>query len=331
MDLLIKQTRVKFSAAGQEKTGEPSSDTGKRIPPQNTQSFKGEKKRSPSWLRQQFSQHMSHDYDSRDDVEHAAAVAAAAYAINSQEESIISDQKKTGEGPEPPFTKTKTISIQTPGGVSKRFSGETSSRGSKISDSGVLLIADADKKTREKAISHVPSIKKAPTSADKLLDRVGSIKPKIAAAKPDKPAIEPVLPKVKPPNAKIAAASLPTETKRQSSKRLGTDETEADKWEKAKLEKIKKRYEKLINRILSWEEKKKNEATNKQHRTESELEKRRKKSLEKFREDMEYINQIAGGARAQAEERRRNEELKAKDKANKIRKTGEVPMTCFGY
>lgn len=83
-----------------------------------------EKKRSPSWLRQQFSQHMSHDYDSRDDVEHAAAVAAAAYAINSQEESIISDQKKTGEGPEPPFTKTKTISIQTPGGVSKRFSGE---------------------------------------------------------------------------------------------------------------------------------------------------------------------------------------------------------------
>lgn len=104
-----------------------------------------------------------------------------------------------------------------------------------------MLIADADKKTREKAISHVPSIKKAPTSADKLLDRVGSIKPKIAAAKPDKPAIEPVLPKVKPPNAKIAAASLPTETKRQSSKRLGTDETEADKWEKAKLEKIKKR------------------------------------------------------------------------------------------
>lgn len=44
---------------------------------------------------------------------------------------------------------------------------------------------------------------------------------------------------------------------------------------------------------------------------------------------MDYIKQVADGARAQANARQRNDELKAKEKANIIRTTGELPMTCF--
>ena len=52
------------------------------------------------------------------------------------------------------------------------------------------------------------------------------------------------------------------------------------------------------------------------------------RAAEKFRNEMDYIDRIAGGARAQAAERRRNEELKVKEKANIIRRTGRVPSTC---
>lgn len=61
----------------------------------------------------------------------------------------------------------------------------------------------------------------------------------------------------------------------------------------------------------------------------SEVERRRLKALEKFRIEMEYINQVSGGAKAQAEKRQKDEELKAKEKANIIRTTGKVPKTCL--
>lgn len=53
--------------------------------------------------------------------------------------------------------------------------------------------------------------------------------------------------------------------------------------------------------------------------------------MEKFREEMESINRIADGARAQAEEMLRNYESKAKEKAGKYRRTGKFPRTrlCF--
>lgn len=44
---------------------------------------------------------------------------------------------------------------------------------------------------------------------------------------------------------------------------------------------------------------------------------------------MDYISQIAGGAKAQAEERRRNEESKTKEKANTFRTTGKFPKKCL--
>ena len=61
----------------------------------------------------------------------------------------------------------------------------------------------------------------------------------------------------------------------------------------------------------------------------SESEQKRARGLKKFRNEMDYIKQVVDGARAQAEARQRNDERKAKEKANIIRTTGEVPKSCF--
>lgn len=50
--------------------------------------------------------------------------------------------------------------------------------------------------------------------------------------------------------------------------------------------------------------------------------------MERFQSEMRYILRIAGGARVQADERRRNEELQAKEKADRIRTTGRTPVDC---
>ncbi|KAK8487248.1 hypothetical protein V6N13_099787 [Hibiscus sabdariffa] len=80
--------------------------------------------------------------------------------------------------------------------------------------------------------------------------------------------------------------------------------------------------------ILVWEEKKK-KAKNKLNRAERGLERKRAQALLKFKKEMDYVKQAADGARAQAEASQRNDELKAKEKANIIRTTGEVPRTCI--
>lgn len=67
------------------------------------------------------------------------------------------------------------------------------------------------------------------------------------------------------------------------------------------------------------------------HEQQSELEQRRKRGLQRFREDTEYIEQIAAGARAQAEKDRQSKEFKVKEKAGVIRSTGKLPgkACCF--
>jgi hypothetical protein len=57
----------------------------------------------------------------------------------------------------------------------------------------------------------------------------------------------------------------------------------------------------------------------------------RSKALKHFHAEMVDIDQIAGEAKAKAAERQRNEELRAKGKANTIRKTGKLPRTCFCF
>ena len=49
--------------------------------------------------------------------------------------------------------------------------------------------------------------------------------------------------------------------------------------------------------------------------------------MHKYQMEMEQIKQIADGARAQAKDKKRNEELKVKQKADRYREVGELPQT----
>lgn len=324
---MLKQVRVRFS--GQEKPEEHRSARQRRIPSLKTPSFKDDtqNKRPQNWFRRQFSGQTNQDYDSNR-TEQEVAVAAAAYAITLLNASSIPEQKKISKGPETSMTqadrKREGLAglISESGRISKQFSG----KGSKSQDREVPEPATKEKTTSEVAAAAprvkrtltptdkpAPSMKKTPTSiesAESMTD-VRPIEPKITVPKPElpptsKPAIPPTRPAIE-------------------------DGTDADAWERAELSKIQKRYEQMNATILSWENKKKEKARKRLRKTESDLERIRSRALKQFHDDIVDIDQIAGGAKAKAAERQRNEEFKAKEKANTIRKTGKLPRTCFCF
>lgn len=61
------------------------------------------------------------------------------------------------------------------------------------------------------------------------------------------------------------------------------------------------------------------------------LDKKRIKSAQSYRIEVKRIEGMAGGARTQAEENQRREELKIREKVNKIRATGKLPPTCLCF
>lgn len=61
------------------------------------------------------------------------------------------------------------------------------------------------------------------------------------------------------------------------------------------------------------------------------MDKRRAKAVKKYNSEIKRIERIAEGARAQAEENRKKEELKVKDKTYKIRTTGKIPASCLCF
>ncbi|KAK3009222.1 hypothetical protein RJ639_014759 [Escallonia herrerae] len=108
-------------------------------------------------------------------------------------------------------------------------------------------------------------------------------------------------------------------------------ETKADAWERAEIAKIQSRYEKINSAILAWENEKKASAKRQMELKKSDLEQRRARNSQHYQGKLARIDHIAGGARAQAEEKRRYEELVVKEKAKKIRSTGSVPACCFCF
>lgn len=59
----------------------------------------------------------------------------------------------------------------------------------------------------------------------------------------------------------------------------------------------------------------------------SQLEKRRVRTLQHYRVEISKIEKVAEGARALADERKKKEETKTKEKAKKIRSKGKLPAT----
>ncbi|KAL2243011.1 UNVERIFIED_CONTAM: hypothetical protein Sindi_0419100, partial [Sesamum indicum] len=62
-----------------------------------------------------------------------------------------------------------------------------------------------------------------------------------------------------------------------------------------------------------------------------ELELRKSRNLQHYYSKIARIDDIAGGARAQVDEKRRQEESVVKQKASRMRLTGRVPVDCFCF
>ncbi|XP_017972438.1 PREDICTED: eukaryotic translation initiation factor 3 subunit A isoform X1 [Theobroma cacao] len=116
-----------------------------------------------------------------------------------------------------------------------------------------------------------------------------------------------------------------------NSSQLNVVETKADAWEKAQTEKVNRRYEDKKASILAWANEKKLRAKIKMERRKKELEQKIKRNQQFYQAKIARIDHVAGGARAQADEQRRNEELKVKEKARKRRASGQDPVTCFCF
>ncbi|KAK7368357.1 hypothetical protein VNO80_10382 [Phaseolus coccineus] len=324
METLMKQIRVKLTGAEEENKADLGGSRDQKVTTQKTPSFK-DKKKVQNWFERQFSRNMSHDYDT--EMEHAAAVAAAAFAIFSQEVSLIPQQKKMRETPlsrgkskvddtKPPFSQFGDTSTQFSVDIRRPEKGMTPASSMRRSSTlGEKIRSNTDGKKPE-----IQSPKRTPTFGDEHLVNSGEIKRETPHRK-----IPPLVQKPEP----LRPPPPPPPLIRQSSARAGGNETKANAWEREELEKIKERYEKLLETIQSWEKSKKAKGTRKLNKVQhGDNERKRAKALKKYEEKMYYVNQIVEGAKAQAEERRRNEVLKAKEKANIIRTTGKIPGPC---
>ncbi|KAK7411372.1 hypothetical protein VNO78_02805 [Psophocarpus tetragonolobus] len=102
-------------------------------------------------------------------------------------------------------------------------------------------------------------------------------------------------------------------------------------WEKTKIERIQKRYQKIKSKILAWESERKILAKMQMERKKSQWELKRAMEMQHYKNKIARIDMIAQGAITQLEDHKRKEESKAKEKAKKIRKTGRVPVKFFCF
>lgn len=115
---------------------------------------------------------------------------------------------------------------------------------------------------------------------------------------------------------------------RRNGKRV---ETKADAWERARMAKINKWYEKMNCKILEWENEKKKRAGINMERRKAELERLKRVNLNHYQNKIDWIENVSGGARKQLEEKKISEEAYVKQKANTIRSTGKTPIQCFCF
>ncbi|CAL9214920.1 unnamed protein product [Arabidopsis halleri] len=345
MDTLIKQTRRKHPAS-KEKIREVGSSTREtKVPARKSVSFKEDKKKPSNWLQKQFSRQMSgQSYDPIGEMDHAAAVAATAYAIATFEETWLENYHSGLElGPSWSRSKNRSeerLPLEEPRSLSRRLSGQISFIDSETKDHKQPTLKSPVRKSSsvKKTFSmnlrgdHFKQIEESEEKHERQRKPVSEL-----------PRIQPPLrtrserrapPPPRPPLLSPSPLRLPPrESKRQISEHPSRkDDSTADAWEKAELAKIIARYEKLNRKIDLWEAKKREKARRKLDMSkQSELEQRRKRGLQRFREDTEYIEQIAAGARAQAEKDRQSKEFKVKEKAGVIRSTGKFPgkACCF--
>ncbi|KAJ0248021.1 Remorin family protein [Hirschfeldia incana] len=312
------------------------------VPPRKSVSFEEDKKKPSNWLEKQFSRQMSdQSYDSISDMDYAAAVAATAYAITTFETTWLESYHSGREDAFP--------LEEEPRSLSRRFSGQLSFKEPKLNDNDptTLKLSPVRKSSPvKKTLTFSMDLKEDHTRQSEYLEETHERPRKPVYESPAPMQIQPPVrtrserrapqPPPPPPPPFLSPSPLrlpPRETKTPSSVHTSREhDSTADAWEKTELAKIKARYEKLNRKIDLWEAKKRGKARRKLDKSESEQDQKRKRGLQRFREDMEYIDQIASGARAQAEKQRQNEELEVKERAGIVRRTGKIPgkaCSCF--
>lgn len=297
----------------------------KKIPPG---SFR-EKKTSQGWIRRQLSRQKSWDYDFSG-AHYPTAVAAAAYAVKSLEESRAKDEKVISYAPDKSLNKMKS-KVEDPGIRPERpkrpakITDEFSKAIFKDQDIRVPISASTGKTKPETGISFTPSMKKKASFAD--IDH----KDGITSNKSKSPAVG-MPPTFADENLNITTGSEKAEFRAPTpAAKPGPEDSMADAWEKEEMATVRERYEKMMDTIEKWEIKKKTNAKHRIERREAEMDKRRMKTVHGYRSDITRIQEVAEAARAQAEKNRRNEEIKVQEKANKIRLTGKIPATCLCF
>ncbi|KAF0910855.1 hypothetical protein E2562_004819 [Oryza meyeriana var. granulata] len=272
------------------------------------------------------------------DAAFAATVAAAAYAIAAQEEKLAAQKKAvpiegqpTAATVQSPIKKGESMKRATGGSkISRWFSGKEPAEEDDDGPADVSVrrpIKPAQRKQEDtasnqkgpKMIDSSLSAKKGSGSSSKLQDKKGSKK------------FEQEQANQKSPSTVRPATSYHSRRNGDGTVGLtaiGTAETKTDEWEKAKLASIREEYQKMIETIAEWENEKKVKAKRQKEQKEKELDQKRAKALEAYKQEIARINKIAGGARSMAEERKYNDEKKIKEKANKRRSTEKAPRTC---
>ncbi|XP_017217845.1 remorin [Daucus carota subsp. sativus] len=278
MENLIKQQQQKrVKNSGGQAGREVANARGTKLPLQQTESFKRDK-RTQNWFQRQFSNQMSPGYDSEDG-DHATAIAAATFAIYSNDESRGGyNQKINRQGPNSPSPRVNTrkedpIRFPEPGRVSRR-----------------------------------PSSNNTRGRQDSSIRRPGGRE----SSRPATPATE-------------------NEILIRSSTQGRNGNTRAEAWEKAENAKIQKRYEKMSSHILAWENEKKQKAKLQMERRKGELERRRARNSQHYQFKLAKIDNIAEGARAQLEEKRKNDKIKVQERAKKMKSSGKVHTSCLCF
>ncbi|BAS82916.1 uncharacterized protein [Oryza sativa Japonica Group] len=262
------------------------------------------------------------------DAAFAATIAAAAYAIASQEEKLAAQKKPVpiqGQSTTPPVQSPvkRGESMKKPTGgskISRWFSGKEPAEDNDDGPANVSVrrplkpaqrkqedIA-SDQKVPPKMVDSSLSAKKGSGSSSKLQDKKGSKKFEQ----------EQVIQKT--PSTTRPATSYHSRRNGDGTVGLtavGPADTKTNEWEKAKLASITEEYKNMMDTIAEWENEKKKV-----------LDQKRAKALEEYSQEITRINKIAGGARTMAEERKYNDEKKIKEKANKRRLSEKAPRAC---
>ncbi|KAK0586115.1 hypothetical protein LWI29_001175 [Acer saccharum] len=242
------------------------------------------------------------------DAEFAAAVAAAAFAVYSIEEAEAENRRKKREDLEMSRTKLKSRKQDTRTGL-QQSSGRVSRQ---FSSKELKMIV---------TIIYCPCFK-APFTGETSTRNLVEMD-HIRGQESGFPMRRPIR------SSSVRSTSTPVAIDRKHKGIEPRDknvETKADAWERAQMEKIIKRYEKIKSGILDWENERKMQAKLKMERKKSELEKRRTANQKHYQNKIARIEHIAGGARAQAEEERRKKESEIKQ----IKLRGKGPVRyCF--